>query len=301
MFVGLALGGLTQWVLTWRWFAWMGIPYTAILLVEGGCIAFAHEHFDHKLGLLSDSIEMWVHIDPHLLLYVFLPALVFGDAMHLNTHLFKKCFSQCLLLACPGVLLGTFLTGWCARYIFPYEWNWELSLCFGSILAATDPVAVVALLNSLGASSVLTMQITGESLLNDGTAIVVFQLFFNMYHDATKVEYTDYSTIEIVKFFARMALGGPALGLLFGYASVWWMRSQSRTTVESDMTVQIAVTLCCAYLSFFVAEEVCKVSGVLTIVAAALVLAEYVWPSVCNEHTMLHFWHALEYVGNTIM
>ena len=43
------------------------------------------------------------------------------------------------------------------------------------------------------------------------------------------------------------------------------------------------------------------VPGVLTIVAAALVLAEYVWPSVCNEHTMLHFWHALEYVGNTIM
>jgi NhaP-type Na+/H+ or K+/H+ antiporter len=302
MFVGIALGGVTQYLLTVRFLScFSGIPYTAILLVEGGGIAFLHEHFDHKLGLFSDSVEMWVNIDPHLLLFIFLPALVFGDAMHLNTHLFKKCFSQCLVLACPGVILGTFGIGWCARYIFPYNWSWELSLMFGSILSATDPVAVVALLSQLGASSVLTMQITGESLLNDGTAIVVFQLFFNMYHDATKLEYTEYDTIGIVKFFARMALGGPALGIAFGMVSVWWMKKQSRTTVESDMTVQIAVTLCCAYLSFFVAEEVCEVSGVLCIVAAALVLADGVWPSVCNEHTMLHFWHAIEYLGNTLI
>ena len=58
-----------------------------------------------------------------------------------------------------------------------YGWNWQYALTFGSILAATDPVAVVALLKSVGASPKLTMLISGESLLNDGTAIVLFVLF----------------------------------------------------------------------------------------------------------------------------
>ena len=80
-------------------------------------------------------------------------------------------------------------------------------MVFGSIMSATDPVAVVALLQALGASPILTMQITGESLLNDGTAVVVFNLFFNMYGDSVK-QSISYSAGEIVEFFAQMALGG---------------------------------------------------------------------------------------------
>jgi NhaP-type Na+/H+ or K+/H+ antiporter len=298
MFVAIALGALTQHLLS-RSAPWL--PYTAVLLVEGILIAFIHEGCNHSLGTLSKSIVMWQSIDAHLLLYAFLPALLFGDSMSLNVHMFSKCFMQCFILACPGVLLGTFLNGLCARYFLPYDWNWELSLAFGSILSATDPVAVVALLKSLGASPVLTMQITGESLLNDGTAIVLFTLFFNMYHDCTKTVYTEYSTLDIVEFFARMALGGPALGIAFGLVTNYWMRRVSRKTVETDMTVQIALTFCCAYLSFFVAESEAGVSGVLCTVFAALVLAKETWPAVCNEHSMHTVWEAVEYLGNTLI
>jgi NhaP-type Na+/H+ or K+/H+ antiporter len=211
--------------------------------------------------------------------------------MSLNMHMFRKCFWQCLLLAGPGVLAGTFVTACVAKYALPYNWNWELSMVLGSILSATDPVAVVALLKQLGASPILTTTITGESMLNDGTAIVVFTLFFRMYRDCTKVTSESYTGLEIAEFFARLALGGPALGLCFGWVSVWLIRKASHSTVETDMTVQIAVTLCCAYLSFYVAEAEAGVSGVLATVVAALVLAENAWPAVCNDETMHHVWY----------
>lgn len=84
------------------------------------------------------------------LLFGFLPALLFGDTMILNTHIFRKCFWQCVLLACPGVLMGTFAMGFAAYYLLPYKWPLYLCLAFGSITSATDPVAVVALLKSVG-------------------------------------------------------------------------------------------------------------------------------------------------------
>jgi len=298
MFGAIVLGAFTQHQLA-RHLPWL--PYTVVLLVEGILISFIDEGSNHGLERISVSIAMWENIDPHLLLFAFLPALLFGDAMSLNTHMFSKCFWQCLILAGPGVLFGSFLTATVAKYMLPYNWDWYLSMIVGSILAATDPVAVVALLQQLGASPILTMQITGESLLNDGTAIVVFTLFFRMYTDSTKCDGESYSAGEIVEFFVRLALGGAAVGLLFGWVTLWWMKKVSRPTVEFDMTVQIALTICCAYLSFYVAEAEAGVSGVLATVCAALVLAGHVWPAVCNDHTMHHVWHAIEYLGNTLI
>jgi hypothetical protein len=77
-----------------------------------------------------------------------------------------------VLLAGPGVVIGAVLMGVFAKFLLPYNWSWNLAMVFGSILSATDPVAVVALLKSAGASPKLTILIVGESLLNDGTAMV---------------------------------------------------------------------------------------------------------------------------------
>ena len=90
------------------------------------------------------------------MLLVFLPALLFGDTFSMNIVLFKTTFWECLMLAGPGVLLGAHLTAAFAYYCLPYGWTWNFSMVFGSILAATDPVAVVALLKELGASPVTT-------------------------------------------------------------------------------------------------------------------------------------------------
>merc|ERR1719214_549325 len=98
----------------------------------------------------------------------------------MNVQLARKCFSQALILACPGVLFGTCVTAAVGKYLLPYGWDWPIAMVFGAILSATDPVAVVALFKSLGVSPRLTMLISGESVCNDGTAIVLFLLFYKI-------------------------------------------------------------------------------------------------------------------------
>ena len=152
------------------------VPYTPVLLVVGFTVAclqapklFAHTH-------LAPSLEAWQHLSGHLILYVFIPPLIFGDAMQLDFHILKRCAGQCLLLAVPAVMFSTALTAVVAHYLLPYHWSWTLAIAFGAVLSATDPVAVVSLLKSLGASPALTMLIGGESLLNDGTAMVILDI-----------------------------------------------------------------------------------------------------------------------------
>ena len=121
------------------------LPYTLALFLEGMLLEWIHEEADgkHPMGALSKSIEAWGRISPHLLLYTFLPILLFGDAMTVNTHLMWQKLPHILLLAGPGVVVGAFLQAAFAYYALPwYDWPFAFCLCFGSILAATDPVAV---------------------------------------------------------------------------------------------------------------------------------------------------------------
>lgn len=114
---------------------------------------------------------MWEEINAEVLLLGFLPGLIFRDAYTSNVFLFQKAFWQCVIMAFPMVLAGTCLTALIGYYVLPYGWSWSFCMVFGSILSATDPVAVSALLNEVGAPPRLKMHISGESLLNDGSAI----------------------------------------------------------------------------------------------------------------------------------
>ena len=155
------------------------------------------------------------------------------------------------------MLFGTFATGVFAKLLFS-DWSFCLCLTFGAIMAATDPVAVVALLNDLGASAGLTMIITGESLFNDGTAMVLFTLFFKLSDELESAEAADYDTWwKIARFFCRMAVGGPLLGALFGGGALvaLYALHQRNGSAHSGTTWQFSVTLVTAYLSFFVGEH----------------------------------------------
>ena len=189
---------------------------------------------------------------------------------------------------------GAFIMGTFCFYL-PLGWNWNLSMVFGSILAATDPVAVVALLKSAGASPKLTILIIGESLLNDGTAMVLFSLFFDM----LKGEH--YTGGDIVLFFLKMAVGSPLFGAVVGLVSVYVMSFLNKPLSGEDITGQIAITLCCAYMTFFMAEYECRMSGLLACCGAGAMFAWLSPPLILEHDSMHHVWGIIEWTGNTLI
>lgn len=275
------------------------VPYSVALFAVGMLAALIHacKSKDSSLTWPSwySSVDMWSHINPHLLFFSFLPALIFAKAMRLNSQLAATCIYQVLLLACPGVLLGTALTGCVGHFVLPYGWDWSVSLVFGTILSATDPVAVVALFNTLGVSPRLTMVISGEGLLNDGTAIVAFALMLKVALGAS-IDFWG-----VVGFFSQMTLVAVAVGGLVGGASVWLIGKCAEFGYRSDAMAQVILTICCGYLAFFIAESELSTSGVLATVSAGLAVAYKAWPRFVSRETMHIVWETVEFIGNTVI
>jgi NhaP-type Na+/H+ or K+/H+ antiporter len=163
------------------------------------------------------------------------------------------------------------------------------------MLCATDPVAVVALLKELGASPIITVQIQGESLLNDGTAIVLYLVAYDI------VCGKEYDAADIAEFLIKKAMMAWALGLFIGYFFFSWIRAAADKLDHSSGIIQITLTLSAAYWSFIFVEGVLHLSGVLATVACSLVLAHHMWPYIVSEHSMHDCWHTFESLGNMIV
>lgn len=105
------------------------IPYTGLLLLWGLCFGYLDKHGD--LDHLGDSLKYWRGMDPHLMLHIFIPALLFGSAFTMDLHLVRKCVTQVLLLAGPGVLIATLATAGIIYVVLPYHWSFDTCLMVG--------------------------------------------------------------------------------------------------------------------------------------------------------------------------
>jgi hypothetical protein len=133
MFFGLALGVVVSQLLS---IFGEAIPYTVLVFLLGMLFSTAAD----SPGSFGDSINQWLGIDAELLLFVFLPPLIFGEAMSLNWYHLKGGFLQAVILAGPGALIGAALMGALAKGVLPYNWGWNLAMTFGSILSATGTI-----------------------------------------------------------------------------------------------------------------------------------------------------------------
>lgn len=174
------------------------IPFTVIVLILGFIIGIIVTNFPSKNNDLLLGEKELREINPHLVYYIFLPLLIFDSAFNNKFYVIQPQIISGVLLAGPGVFITVAVVAVFGVYIFPYDWSWLVALLFGSILSATDPVAVVALLHESGASKSLAALIDLESLLNDGSAFVLFLIFQDLLvgrvHSAKKI------LIDIVKF-----------------------------------------------------------------------------------------------------
>ncbi|MEH6451723.1 MAG: cation:proton antiporter [Psychromonas sp.] len=272
-------------------------PYSVVLLIAGlGLGLYSRStHIQENLPELSSALTSLAKIDPHLILLLFLPTLIFESAFAMETHLFKRMFSQIAILAVPGLILTTTLTATLAFYFFPWQWSWLECFLFGALISATDPVAVVSLLKEVSSRKRLETLIEGESLLNDGTAIVLFTLFYGMLTLGSEAQF---DVLVIASNFLLVCILGAVIGLVIGGITLLWIGR-----LFNQPIIEITLTISAAYISYFIAENIFHVSGVVAVVALGLLLASIgrtlISPEVAGF--LHHFWQMMAHIANTLI
>ena len=273
------------------------MPYTVVCFLFG--IGYGALGNRINLFVLGESINQWEHINPDLILFVFLPSLLFGESMSLNIHHLRRTGLSSIILAVPGSLLATYLLAVCVQCLVPYEWSWLLCLTFSAILCATDPVAIVSVLKKVGASQRFTMLLTLESLLNDSMALVLFHLFVNSLLTSPNDRF--YSTADIVFYFFTQLVVSSLLGAAIGVGGLFGISLGTQPSKAEDNTIQLATTICTAYISFFVGEYVLHLNGVLCCCASGLIIGWYGPPLILHPETIHSVWSTFEWMGNTMV
>lgn len=250
------------------------VPYTVALVVVGLLITF------------QQPAEF--NVTPELILALFVPPLVFEAAFHLNLVELRRNLVVIGMLAVPGVLVSTLIVGGLITWLTPLAW--PLAIVFGALIAATDPVAVVALFRAVGVPKRLAVMVEGESLLNDGTAIVLFNL-------ALAAALTgEFSLLNGVIDFVRVAAGGVAIGLALG-----WLAAQIIARVD-DYLIETTLTTVLAFGAYLAAERL-HLSGVLAVVAAGLINGN-LGPRGMSPTTrivLFSFWEYVAFLANSLV
>ncbi len=277
---------------------WLRLPYTIVVLLAGLAVGAALQYpsIHSAVGVLA-SLKTDADIAPDLIIFVFLPALVFESAFDLDAHAFRKELGGILVFAIPALLVSTVLVGAWALLIsgIGWEWSWMSALVFGALISATDPVAVVAILRETTSPKRLSMLIEGESLMNDGTAIVIFSALVAL---LTRSSSGGLDIGGEVVGFLWVVGGGVGVGLLIA-----WSVSQLIARTFNDAIIEISLTIVAAYGAMFVAEGLLHVSGVMAVVTAGLYLSgpgqTLISPEV--RHFLHRFWSMVTHIANTLI
>lgn len=294
----LTIAGLTVGAIFKSLFQRTRIPYTVGLFAIGLAAGIMNRMgVFHGMPQFSAALDSVANINPDLILYIFLPILIFDAAYELNLHIFKKTLTNATLLAAPGLIICMILTAgvlMAISFFVPgYEkWTWASALMFGALISATDPVAVVALLHELKTSKRFSTLVDAESLLNDGTGIVCFMLFYGITVWGQNDELTP------ILEFCQVVAGGAILGFIAARLVIWFI-----TRVNSEEMIQNSVIILSAYLVFILAQLYLGISGVIALVAFGLTIAYVGKPRLKPQVNIFmgSFWELLTYIANTLI
>lgn len=232
-------------------------------------------------------------LSPDLVLFVFIPTLIFESAFNLDARQVGRNILPILMLAVPGLILSTAIIGVFMWLVTPFDLI--VSLLLGAILSATDPVAVISIFKQLGVPERLTVLVEGESLFNDATSLVMATLILGI---MVAGGFSGAVVLSGVGEFLLVFIGGVVVGWVLAL-----IVGETLGRIESDPAIEITFTTILAYFSFIIAEHGFHVSGIMAVVAAGVTMGSWgkskISPSIAEF--MEHFWEYLAYVANVLI
>ncbi|MGH9438384.1 MAG: cation:proton antiporter, partial [Terriglobia bacterium] len=214
------------------------IPYT-VALVLGGLLIGSLHRLPMVQSFTQGNRPNW--LTPDIVLILFLPPLLFEASINLPFRYLRRNLFPILLLANVGVLAATVITGFAIHWVFGLPVI--IALVFGAIISATDPVSVVSVFKELGVPKRLSMILEGESLFNDGTAIVLFGIL------VAGVYSGNLGVAKGIGLFFAVVVGAAVLGAFMGYLF-------TKITQQIDEPrIEITLTTILAYSSYLIAQS----------------------------------------------
>ncbi|MDW8348331.1 MAG: sodium:proton antiporter [Bacteroidia bacterium] len=231
----------------------------------------------------------------NLLLDIMLSFMLFAGAIHIKIDDLKEQKLPILLFSTLGVVIATFIVGVSSYYILRIlEWQVSFIHCllFGALIAPTDPIAVLGILKDAKVPKSLETKIAGESLFNDGIAVVVFLSILEISQHSDTFTWSD-----VTLLFIREAIGGAVLGIVLGYSAFWLIRSIDNYKVEILITLAVVM----GGYSF---AEIVHTSGPLAMVLAGIIIGNHgvkYGMSDLTEEYVNKFWELIDEILNAVL
>ncbi|MDH3826499.1 MAG: sodium:proton antiporter [Desulfobacterales bacterium] len=262
------------------------------LLVSLGLIALGPLGF----GLKEDARLLLNSIDfDETLLHGMLSFLLFAGALHVNLADLARQKYIIGTLATLGVIGSTFIVGFTSLWVLGWlgiELPFIYCLLFGALISPTDPIAVMGILKRAGVPESLETKITGESLFNDGVAVVVFLVILEIATGTQGITAT-----SVAALFLKEVVGGLIFGLLIGAIAYWMLKSVENYQVEILITLALVT-------GGFALADVLHLSGPIAIVVAGLLIGNHGRMLAMSDEVRDHldnFWELVDEILNAVL
>jgi CPA1 family monovalent cation:H+ antiporter len=271
------------------------LPQSVVLAAVGMAIGIlpavtAKLGFSHSVDVAAGLFAN-LPVNSSIFIYVFFPLLVFEAGIATDVRRTIEDAAAILLLAVVATLVTAAAIG---LALWPFvQFSLVVCLLLGSIVATTDPAAVIAVFRDVGAPRRLTWLVAGEALLNDAAAIALFILLLGIIEAGREP-----SAIAGLSEFTVLFFGGGILGFFAGRLLLWVMRQ-----VSGDRLAEATLTLALAYLSFIAAERLVHVSGVVAVLVAGLTISALGPSRIAPENwTFLSdLWEQIAFWGRSLI
>lgn len=276
---------------------WIKLPSSISLLLLAMLLGLLGI-FLKKIGLISYSVEQFLsYINfQEIVFHGMLSFLLFAGALQVNIEDFKTTKLPIAITATISTILSTLIVGFIFYYLSQYlgytQVTFSYAMLFGAILSPTDPIAVLSIIKKMSASKKIETTIVGESLFNDGVAIVLFLSILDLMHNT--------GTTPISSFLGLILheVGG---GIVFGFI-LGWVAYQLLLQINASQ-VELLITLAVATGGYALADHL-KVSAPLAMVVAGFIIGNQGRARAMTDHSREYidfFWEVIDEILNAIL